>query len=497
MANRWLTAIIALTVIGEAPAFAQHQHDEQTTAPTTAAAAHGSAYGSGLYLLHNFEYARAAEDFRKAQAADAGNVMAYWGEAMTFNHPLWAEQDVEAARAALMKLGPTPEARRAKARSEREGMWLDAVEALYGAGSKVERDAAYQDRMRRLFESDPADIDARTFYALATLGLAHGGRDTALYMRGAALLEEAFPQYPYHPGLLHYMIHAYDDPAHAPLGVRAAQRYATVAPDAGHAQHMISHIFLALGDWAEVERANVQADKVVDGQRTARGSPATSCGHYNEWLAYSLLQQGKDASALIDGCRAEAVKEATGPGQGVLGGWRGAGSSWSDMALRQGIETGQWPSAVEWPESRYLLGRFNMAYADLLRSRSRRAAAEAAVARMASLRDLIVKALPNEMPDEEALPRWLDRAVAQGEAVVALSADRETGFRLLREAAASEARLPVEFGPPALAKPSAELLADELLASGRKAEAAVAYRQVLAFAPGRRLSAAGLAAATR
>ena len=493
----WWASTMALAVAASAPALAQHEHGGSHASLTAAESVHESPYARGLYLLHNFEYSRAAEAFRQAQAADPGNVMAYWGEAMTYNHPLWAEQDATAARALLARLGASRESRRAKARSAREAMWLDAIEALYGDGTKVERDATYHDRMEKLFKEDPADIDARTFYALATLGLAHGGRDTALYMKGAALLEEAFPQHLTHPGLLHYLIHAYDDPAHAPLGVRAARRYASVAPDAGHAQHMISHIFLALGEWADVERANIQADRVVDAQRSAEGKPPTNCGHYNEWLAYSLLQQGKDASAVIDGCRAQAVDEARSAGDGVIGGWRSTAGSWSDMALRQGIETSRWPEPVAWPEGRYLLGRFSLAYADALQSRSRPAETAAAVAAMSDLRDRIVKAIPAEMPDEESLPRWLDRAVAQGQAIVALSADREKGLSLLRQAAAAEAALPVEFGPPALAKPSAELLGDELLALGRKAEAAEAYRQVLAVAPGRRLSLAGLASATR
>ena len=495
MRNWWIVSSILVGSALASPAAAQHHHADGATISEAQSPKHESAYARGLYLLHNFEYSRAAVAFREAQSADPGDVMAYWGEAMTYNHPLWAEQDTDAARAVLARLAPTAQARRAKARTELQTLWLDAVDGLYGEGSKVERDAVYHDRMERLFSAHPNDVDVRTFFALATLGLAHGGRDTALYMKGAALLEEGFAQHPMHPGLLHYLIHAYDDPAHAPLGVRAARRYASVAPDAGHAQHMISHIFLALGDWPEVERANVQADKVVDGQRAAEGKSATSCGHYNEWLAYALMQQGKDTSTIVDGCRAQAVKESDAPGDGLIGGWRSAASSWSDMALRQGTETGRWPAPVNWPEGRYLLAKFNLAYADVLRSQP--TAAVAAVSAMKSLRDGIVKAIPAEMPDEESLPRWLDRAVAQGEALVMFASDRDKGLAMLREAAAIEATLPVEFGPPALAKPSAELLADQLLALGRKAAAAAAYRQVLAAAPGRRLAVAGLAAATR
>ena len=264
---------IALALIAtSAPVCAQHEGHGSVAAQNVPSGA--NPYARGLYLLHNFEYGTAAAAFRDAQKADPSNVMAYRGEAMTYNHPLWAEQDPAAARAVLARLGPNPAARRSKARSAREASWLDAVETLYGTGSKVERDAAYHARMKALFEADPSDIDARTFFALATLGLASQGRDTALYMKSAALLEEALPTHPDHPGLLHYMIHSYDDPAHAPLGERAATRYAKVAPDAGHAQHMISHIYLALGRWDEVERANVVADQVVDAPADRRRSAA-------------------------------------------------------------------------------------------------------------------------------------------------------------------------------------------------------------------------------
>ncbi len=486
-------------VIAAAPASAQrHEHGGAVAAESSAPARSG-AYARSLYLLHNFEYGQAAA-FREAQRADPGNVMAFWGEAMTYNHPLWAFQDAAAARAVLARLGPDAAGRKAKARTPREAQWLDAVEALYGGGTKVERDRAYHERMRLLFETDRNDIDARSFYALATLGLAHEGRDTALYMQSAALLEEAFPRNPDHPGLLHYMIHSYDDPAHAPLGERAAARYAKVAPDAGHAQHMVSHIYLALGRWAEVESANVTADAVVDAQRRESGSPPTSCGHYNEWLIYALDQQAKDSDSMVDACRLQALATLASNQDGsVLGGARNLFNNWATIAVRHGVDTGRWPdwSAVPAGDGA-ALGRFELAYGRVLASRREPAAAAAALAEMKLLRARIVAAMPSERPDDHESAPWLDRAIAQGEAVVALAGGRqEDGFHLLRTAAEAEAALPQPFGPPILAKPSWELLADELLAAGRKPEAAEAYGRSLAAAPGRRLSAEGLRAANR
>jgi tetratricopeptide (TPR) repeat protein len=489
--------IVALALFATAaPVCAQHEGhggDAVHAVPSGA-----NPYARGLYLLHNFEYQTAAAAFRDAQKADPSNVMAYWGEAMTYNHPLWAEQDAVAARAVLARLGPDATARKSKARSSREAAWLDAVEALYGTGSKVERDTAYHEKMKALFDADPSDIDARTFYALATLGLASQGRDVALYMKSAALLEEAVPTHPDHPGLLHYMIHSYDDPVHAPLGERAAARYAKVAPDAGHAQHMISHIYLALGRWDEVERANVIADKVVDAQRAANGMPPTSCGHYNEWLTYALDQQGKESKSLVDSCGAQAFAAAAkGEDVSALGAVRNPFNNWADIAVRHGVDTGHWPAVdLGGIRDQALVGRFTLTYGTVLASRNNPAAAGAAVDRMKTFRRQIATAMPTERPDDHESAAWLDRAVAQGEAIVALArGEDELGLELLQAAATAEAALPVPFGPPVLAKPSAELLGDELLAKGRKADAAAAYRQALAAAPNRRRSVEGLKAA--
>ena len=489
--------LIALGIAAAAPGVAQHQHD--ASPPSIAVDNMASPYARGLYWLHNFEYAHAATAFREAQASDPGNVMAYWGEAMTYNHPLWAFQDIAKARAVLARLGPTRESRRARARNAREALWLDAVETLYGEGSKAERDRLYHQKMTALFESDPADVDARSFAALATLGLASAGRDTGLYMKAAAMLEEAFASNRDHPGLLHYMIHSYDDPVHAPLGLRAARRYANVAPDAGHAQHMVSHIHLALGNWDAVERTNVQAMKVVNAQRAAAGRPQSSCGHYNEWLAYALDQQGKDSKALVDACRAEAMAEvAGGVDRTELGQGRSLFNNWATIAVRSGVDTGRWPDLSGALAERHLLGRFELAYGALVAARKDAAGAVRALAELKRHRSAIANAMPRERPDDHESAAWLDRAVAQGEAIVTLArGDREQGLALLKVAAEAEAALPQPFGPPVLAKPSYELLGDEYLAMGRKSEAADAYSRALAAAPGRKRSSDGLAAASR
>lgn len=459
------------------------------------AAAAQAPFLRGLALLHNFEYERAAAEFRQAQQADPTFAMAWWGEAMTFNHPVWMEQDKKAAEAVLTHLGATPAERLSKARTPRERGYLEAVELLYGAGSKEERDRAYSERMAALSATYPADVDARAFYALSLLGLAHQGRDHVLYMRAAALLEEVFPTHQHHPGVVHYLIHSYDDPVHAPLGLRAARLYGAIAPDAGHALHMTSHIFIALGMWPEVERANVEAMAVTNGQRAARGKPAGHCGHYEEWLVYARLQREQDEAADIAVCRADAVRDVQAKrATGRLDPYRSLAGSWADMVVRNGIETGRWtikPPLL--PEDQYLETRFTLAYADLLAAGRDPVRVRAARAKLDAMERPILDALPKERPDDVDTARRMRIVMLQATGVEKIAAgDADGGLAALRAAADAEAAIPAAFGPPLVEKPSAELLADTLLRLGRFAEAEKAYEASLAAAPRRRLSLRGL-----
>ncbi len=176
----------------------------------------------GVLYLHSFEYPSAAAEFRRAQVADPRFAMAYWGEAMTHTHPVWNEQDVTEARRILNRLGSTPAERRAKAPSQREQMYLDAIEILYGEGPKAKRDTLYSEAMKRIVETHTDDQEAKAFYALSLLGLNQAVRDVPTYLRAGAIVEPVFKDNPDHPGAAHYIIHSYDDPANAACGCRAA-----------------------------------------------------------------------------------------------------------------------------------------------------------------------------------------------------------------------------------------------------------------------------------
>jgi tetratricopeptide (TPR) repeat protein len=198
----------------------------------------------GLALLHSFEYDDAAEAFREAQRVDSGFAMAYWGEALTYDHPIWGEHDSTAARQTLARLGASPEERLARAGNARERAYLGAIEALFGAGSLKERRQAYERATAQVHDEHPSDLEAASLHALALLSLRSGGKaDLRPSVRAAAIVEEVLRHNPTHPGATHYLIHAYDDPLLAPLGLPVARRYARIAPQAEHALHMPSHIF--------------------------------------------------------------------------------------------------------------------------------------------------------------------------------------------------------------------------------------------------------------
>jgi tetratricopeptide (TPR) repeat protein len=496
-AERWVLLGLVLAV----PATAQVGEVRFDNSGALAAQA---SFHRGLALLHSFEYAAAAAAFREAQKADASFALAYWGEAMTYNHPVWFEQDLEAARRVLERLGPTPAARLAKAPTTREQDWLRAVEVLYGTGSKESRDSAYARAMRSIYEKYPGDPEAESFYALALLGTTHAGRDVPVYMRAAAVVEETFRAHPQHPGAAHYLIHSYDDPVHAPLGLRAARAYSAIAPDAAHAQHMTSHIFVAMGMWTDVITANENAMRVQNAMRKAAGQPPTLCGHYPFWLQYGYTMQGRitDAKRILSDCRATVAGTAEGGHAGAHGGPAAAPTpnaiAYAQQVARFLIDTEDWTGDVAaWPHPANLppAAQITLAYLDGYRAwqQGNVAATRTAQQRLAAARQAAAGALAADNA-ASARAAILDQQLT---ALIALQDARQAdAVRLLQEAARTEEAMPFEFGPPFIDKPTRELLGDVLLRLGRNAEAKAAFDAALARAPLRTNSIEGQRRAT-
>jgi len=449
----------------------------------------------GLLLLHSFEYGRAADAFRKAQEADRNFAMAYWGEAMTHNHTLWDEQDLESARRVQSRLGATDEERLGKAPTAREKAYLEAVHVLFGEGSKKERDAAYEAEMRRIAATWPADLDARAFHALAVLGLDGTERTTGNYMRSASIAEEVYELNRRHPGALHYLIHAYDDPVHAPLGLRAARRYGKVAPAADHALHMPSHIFFALAMWDESIEANVAS------LAAARRNGAVGT-HPLHWLVYAYLQQGRrdDAVPLLRMLADDAKKSPAAPGPRF-----GLAQSCATWMVETGNDrespcggdidrTGF--KAIE-PFTGYELARGLAAL-----RRNDLAGARAALDRLRKMVETGRAAITTE-PVARRFDRVSQEDVGYAElmtlqlqaAILFADGKRDEALEAAADAVAAERALPYEYGPPRSPKPPAELYADLLLKAGRFDEARKLYDETLQRTPGRALALAPLATA--
>lgn len=255
-------------------------------------------FDQGLLLLHSFEYDDARDAFQQAIEADASELMAYWGEVMTYYKALWKLQDVDAGRAVMKKLGTSKEARLAKAENELERDFWTGVELLYGEGELMERNNAYEEHMARLYRKYPGNQEVAAFYALGLMWSVPLGRDAEVFDKSAQVAAGILEENPNHPGALHYMIHAYDDPEYAQLAIEAANLYSKVAPDATHALHMPSHIYLALGMWSDVVASNEASYQASVNRLNRKGLGDESRGYHSySWLHYGYLQQQRKQDA--------------------------------------------------------------------------------------------------------------------------------------------------------------------------------------------------------
>ena len=285
---RFLVAIALMAALSTT-SFAQTSQLGKVEFQTSGSEKAQAHFLRGLAALHSFWYEEALEAFREATRVEPDFMMGYWGEAMAHNHPLWSEQDTSTAREVIKKIKETPKL------TPRERAYLEAVKMLYGEGDKRARDTAYSAAMEKIYRDYTNDLDAAAFYSLSLLGLVNSEEKSyRLQARAGAIALDVFQKNPNHPGAAHYIIHAFDDPDHAILALPAARRYAGIAPEAHHARHMPSHIFLQLGMWPEAAASNESAWEVSDSWMK-RKNLSTSVRDYHSlhWLLYVYLQQGR------------------------------------------------------------------------------------------------------------------------------------------------------------------------------------------------------------
>jgi hypothetical protein len=243
----------------------------------------------GLAALHSFWFEEALEEFRESTKIEADFMMGYWGEAMAHNHPLWSEQDTEAARKVLPKIKDQPKL------TDRERAYISALKTLYGEGDKLTRDKNYSLAMEKIYRDYPNDQEAAIFYSLSLLGTVRAGdKGFSRQVQAGAIAMDIYQKNPNHPGAAHFIIHAFDDPEHAILALPAAYRYAQIAPDAAHARHMPSHIFVQLGMWAEAAASNESSWAASDNWVKRKNLPLYLRDYHSlSWLLYAYTQQGR------------------------------------------------------------------------------------------------------------------------------------------------------------------------------------------------------------
>ncbi len=293
-------------------------------------------FDRGVALLHSFAYTAAENAFQGVAELDPRCAMAHWGMAMAYFHQLWDPAVVPATISIAQK--EIGRAQQIGAGSVRERQFINALGLIYQDAVTVPyrtRALNYEHAMSNLASENRKDVEAQVFYALALLANASPADKTHAKQKQAAdLLEPLDRAYPLHPGVPHYLIHAYDNAELAPKGLPAAKAYSQIAPSAPHALHMPSHIFTRLGLWEDSITSNLAAREAAHQQ----GDTGEEL-HAMDYLVYAYLQSGRDKEAI------QVVQQLKSMPNVNAGDFKIAYSS-TAMPVRCAVERGQWAEAA-------------------------------------------------------------------------------------------------------------------------------------------------------
>ena len=505
-ANRpqWAGAIAAvsiLVVLGYGQAAAQdHAHDSGGTFgtvhfETSCNASVQAEFDRAVAMLHSFFYPETEKAFRAIAEREPACAMAYWGVAISQRpNPLTAPFPPQ-----LLQQGweAIQRARAANARTQRERDWIEALAPFYEGHATIDqqtRTQRYADAMGRLHERYPADSEAAVFYALALLEAVDLSDKTyASQLKAAAILEGLQKSQPNHPGIVHYIIHAYDYAPIANKGLPAARSYAALAPSAPHALHMPSHIFSTLGMWQDAISANLAADQAARNyaastSATAKANLASVPGRYHalDFLvnAYLQIAQDRRAKAILD--------ERNSPGATSSGGSITAHTGFAAIPVRYALDRHAWAEAAAIPP---MQTTFKQAEAIVAFGRSLGAArtgnlgqAREDLAHITRLRQALAA---------EGDPYWAEQIGIQEAAATAwiALAEKDTARALaaMGDAASREDRSEKHVAMENRLSPMRELLGEMLLEAGRPADALREFERSLQTIPGRFRSIAGAA----
>lgn len=453
--------------------------------PTSGAPEAQKHFLLGVGYLHSFGMTQAQAEFRKAQELDPDFALAYWGEAFTYQHPFFGAKD-DGPGEALLRLGRTSEERLAKAPTEREKGFIKAAEAYaLTLGEMPARRTAWMNAMAELYAKYPDDDEVKAFYTVSLLAgaTAAGSMSERINMRAGALALELFKDNGNHPGAAHYVIHAFDDPIHAPVALEAAFKYADIAPAVSHARHMPTHIFIQHGKWNEVAMWNESAFSVAR-ELWQPGDAVGEQNHSNDWGQYGDLQRGDIARSRLWIQRAEQTMKENPDDPRSRG-------TYTTVKARHTIETQDWAlqeltDELSTDELLALgLSAVNLGDAELAAQVAERLSTVASSGR----NNLSAKVSHMEVAAMAMLMNSHDLSGA------AASSQQQQAIAMLQEAVelTNEGRLPNGAANPL--KPVHELTGEVLLHAGQGEEAARLFEESLLRMPNRPLSLLGAARA--
>jgi tetratricopeptide (TPR) repeat protein len=494
----FLTA--ALTV--PAPAITQtHDHASTETLgsvnfTTSCSSTAQPQFNRAVALMHSFQFAHAIDGFNATLVTDPSCSIAYWGIALSsWGNPFAA--GLKPQPQLQQGLKAVEQARTVPPKSGRERAYVEAVAHLFTNAAITDqhsRTLAYESAMAAVSAAYPADVEAAIFYALALAAAADPADKTYAKQRKAGtMLEKLFVQYPDHPGLAHYIIHAYDVPPLAARAVEAAHRYSEIAPSSPHALHMPSHTFTRVGDWQDSIDANIASAAAArsDGQTGEEM-------HASDYMIYAYLQTAQDNAAQHVVDSAVEIFSRFNPAVLVSGAASPAAAYFARAAIpaRYCLERRAWDDAAKLEPH-----PSPAPYADAITYFARglgaahlkdQAMARSAIASLQRERDKLTKMKESYWANQVEIQRqvvsaWL--AFAEGH--------RNTALAEMRAAAELEDKTEKNAITPGPLAPARELLGELLLELERPAAALKEFQATLTKEPNRFRSLYGAAEAAR
>ena len=485
-ALHFAVATLALIAVTPQVAPVQHPHEtgkppqqlgtvafEQSCDPTLRA-----DINRAVALLHSFWFNASATAFTAVAEKDPSCGVAWWGVAMS----RWGNPFAPARPVAALEQGRNAitRARAAGAKSERERALIEAAAMLFTDFEKVDhrtRTVNYEKAMASVNKAHPQDPEIAAFYALAVnQTMVPTDKTYAQQLKAAAILEDLYTRMPDHPGIAHYLIHAYDHPPLAERALPAARRYAKIAPDAPHALHMPSHTFTRVGHWddsIETNRASADAAR--------KANSAAEVLHAYDYQVYAYLQTAQDRAAqkVMAELKATVAAVNTAEQYGQVGYYAEAA-----IPARLALERGDWAAAAALPAR-----STNFPFIDAITHFARAvgaarngdaAAAKTDVDKLAELRDKLAAA------KDEYWSQQVDIQHKAASAWIAFAEKREAdAMKLMHDAANSEDATDKAAISPGPLAPAREMLGEMLIDLKQAQHALVELEAVMKKEPNR------------